>query len=89
MLGDERALFGIKERGEWRIPSFQFEGDRLVRNLRAVVAALPGTLHPIEFFTWFTSPDPALQLDGRPLSPREWLETGGDPEAVAAEAAQL
>lgn len=90
MLGeDEHALFGIKSEGSWRVPSFQFAGNRPVRNLRHALGALPRDFHPVEFFNWFTRPDPALRVEGRSVSPQAWLESGGDPGPVAIEAAQL
>jgi hypothetical protein len=90
MLNDEHTLYGIKEGGEWRVPDVQLAGNRFVRNLQAVVGAVPRDLHPLAFYNWFVAPSPALSVDHEELlSPRDWLETGGDPEPVAAEAARL
>lgn len=88
MLG-ERSLYGIKAGSEWRIPSFQFLGKRLVTNLGPVIRATPENLHPIALHNWFTRPDQALSIDDTALSPRDWLESGGDPARPAAIAAEL
>lgn len=88
MLG-ERSLYGIKTGLEWRIPSFQFAGHRLVNNLGPVIRATPEHLHPIALQNWFTRPDQSLSIDGTAFSPRDWLESGGDPERAAAIAAEL
>lgn len=88
LLG-ERSLYGLKTGSEWRIPAFQFVGDRLVHNLGAVIRATPESLHPIALQNWFTRADGALTIDGIALSPREWLESGGDPATVAAIASDL
>lgn len=83
------ALFGLKAGGAWLVPGFQFVDGRPVPNLRPVLAALPAGTHAVEFFNWFTRPDPVLRLQDEPVSPRTWLSSGGDPNLVAAEAAQL
>ncbi len=88
MLNDH-TLYGIKNGATWLVPSIQFESDALVPNLGTVVAAVPRSLHPLAFFNWFTTPSPALAIEGRPLSPRDWLLTGGDPDPVATDAAAL
>ena len=88
LLG-ERSLYGLKTGGEWRIPSFQLAGDRLVNNLAPVIRATPENLHPIALQGWFTRPDAALSIDGTAFSPRDWLESGGDPALAAAIAAEL
>lgn len=88
MLAD-RSLIGIRAGTGWRIPAYQLDGDRPVRNLRPVLQATPASLHPIALLRWLTSPDPALAIEDRAVSPREWLAAGGDPAPVAALAAEL
>lgn len=88
MLG-ERSLYGIKTGSEWSIPVFQFAGDVLVNNIGPVIRATPENLHPIALQNWFTRPDPALAIDDTAVSPRAWLESGGDPGQAAAIAAEL
>lgn len=88
MLGD-RSLYGLKTGSEWRIPSFQFAGDHLVGNLGPVIRATPENLHPIALQNWFTRVDRALSIDDTAVSPRDWLESGGDPARAAEIAAEL
>ncbi|MBA3780157.1 MAG: hypothetical protein H0X16_12840 [Chloroflexi bacterium] len=85
----DRSLYGIKADGEWRVPAFQFSGERQVRNLGSVLRATPRNLHPVELFNWLVRPNPALRIDGRPVAPLAWLESGGDPGPVAAIGAEL
>ena len=85
----ERSLFGIKVDGEWRVPAFQFSGQRQIRNLGPVLRASPQDLHPVELFNWLVRPNRVLMIDGKPVAPLAWLESGGDPDPVAAIAAEL
>ncbi len=85
----DRSLFGIKVGGEWRVPAFQFSGPRQVRNLGSVLRATPSNLHPVELFNWLVRPNRALVIDDAPVAPLSWLESGGDPDPVAAIAAEL
>ena len=85
----EGSLYGIKVRGEWRLPSFQFDPPRRVSGVEEVLRSLPPDLHPVEVSTWFTTPDPDLVLGRKPVSPRDWLLSGGGPGRVAAMAKDL
>jgi hypothetical protein len=89
-LAIERSLYGVKIRSEWRIPRFQFEKEKPVPGIEGVFPALPDDLHPIAVYSWFTTPNPDLELDeGRRLSPREWLLLGNPTEAVVELAKDL
>jgi excisionase family DNA binding protein len=88
-LLSERGLYGVKDGGGWRIPEFQVSGARLVPNLAAVVSRIPPGTHPLGVLNWFVRPDPDLAIEGRHVSPLEWLESGGDPEPAAALATDL
>lgn len=79
----ERSLYGVKLRGGWRIPRFQFDGCRLIPGVERVIAAMPADMHPLEFQNWFTLPDPDLELDDAAVSPSDWLRSGGNPGNVA------
>jgi hypothetical protein len=88
----ERTLYGVKAGRGWRLPAFQFDldqPDRLVPGIGAVLAALPRDLHPVAVYNWLTLPDPDLIWQGEPVSPLDWLRSGGDPETPAAIAADL
>lgn len=86
-----RTLYGIKWLGAWRLPSFQFEGTGTVPGIERVLPRLDPSLHPVAFAQWFTEPDTDLALGkgAAPLSPRDWLRSGGSPEVVAEIAADL
>lgn len=86
-----RKIYGLQIRGAWKIPVFQFDGDRLLPGLEEVVPALPKDLHPVGVYHWFTTPNPDLAPEEleRALSPREWLLTGRSPSTVADLAADL
>ncbi|MGI8854167.1 MAG: DNA-binding protein [Thermomicrobiales bacterium] len=80
----KRQLYGVKVRNEWRLPSFQFDGDRVVDHFADVSPALSPDLHPVEVLLWFITPTADLPIRGRDASPRQWLLSGGKPEPVIA-----
>lgn len=66
------------------VPRFQLdEHGRPLPGLASVLAALPEGLHPLEVEGFFTTAQPDLDLDGHPLTPRDWLATGGEMARVA------
>ena len=84
------TLYGIRLTSGWRIPEFQFEGDRVLPGLAEVIAVLGPDLHPISFYRWFTTPNSDLvDRAGHQVSPRDWLRLGLEPSPVAALAADL
>lgn len=85
----ERTLYGFKLRGEWRLPAFQFEAVGTLPGLDLVLPRLNPDLHPVAVLRWLTMPCPDLEIDELPVSPRDWLRTGGSPTLVAALAAEL
>ena len=57
-----------------------------------VVRALRPGAHPVAIQNFFASPNPDLYLDEgeeRPLSPRDWLLSGGGPEVLVPLAEEL
>ncbi len=86
-----RSLYGIRLRDGWRIPSFQFDGDRLLPGLGDVIGKLPSGLHPLAVANWFLTPNPDLTMgdDETSLSPRDWLRAGMDAGQVADLASDL
>jgi excisionase family DNA binding protein len=90
-LLSEHALYGIKGRKAWRIPAFQLDdtGRRLLPGLHLIIPHLADA-HPVEVASWFTSPQVDLEgPDEVPLSPRQWLLTGGDPRVLATVAEEF
>lgn len=89
----ERTLYGLRAAGRaHRLPAFQFEGGREVPNIGKVIRVVPEDLHPIEVLNWFTLPNVDLYLDEeeqRPVSPKEWLLSGGSPEVLLGLAEDL
>lgn len=69
--------------GRRRYPGWQFVGGQAVPHLSVVLEALPGGTHPVTVRSFFTTPDDALLLNGRPVSPADWLTSGGRPEPIA------
>ena len=83
------SLYGVKLADGWRLPRFQFDARRLVPGIAQVLPHLDRELHPLTVVRWFELPNPDLLLDDVPVSPRDWLRSGGDPAPVIAQAADL
>jgi len=88
-LVSARALYGMKVRGQWHLPSFQFTRGGAVPGIQEVLRELPDDLHPVEVLEWFRNPDPDLEINGRLVSPLDWLASGGDPETASVVARDL
>ena len=79
----EGTLYGVKAGRENRLPAFQFEGGGEVPGIAEVLTRMDRSVHPVAVLNWFALPNPDLYLDegeARPVSPRHWLLSGGDPE---------
>jgi hypothetical protein len=88
----KRTLYGVKAGRENRLPAFQFEGGGEVPGVGQVVSALRSGAHPVAVQNFFTSPNHDLYLDEdeeRPLSPRDWLLSGGNPKVLVPLAEEL
>jgi len=79
-----KTLWAIEDNGAWVFPAMQFESDaktgkyKQIRGLDRVFAALAPDLHPVAVAGFLRTPHPDLTLRGRPMSPIEWLHSGGD-----------
>ncbi len=87
----DRTVYGVKVSGGWRLPLFQFAGDRLVPGLERVLPSLAPDLHPVEVWRWLSTPTADLPhgSEEMPLSPLDWLLLGLDPAPVARLAAAV
>ncbi|HET7434947.1 MAG TPA: hypothetical protein VFN10_09580 [Thermoanaerobaculia bacterium] len=83
-------IYGVKGRDGWLIPGFQFAaGKRLVPNLMRVLPRMRRDLHPLEVQHWLTTASSDFTIDGRKVSPLDWLIAGRDPELVERLASAL
>jgi hypothetical protein len=79
----QRRLIGIRQSRGWLLPAYQFgAGGGLLPGLDRVAAGLPDGVHPVVLARFFTTPQPELVVARRSVSPRQWLQGGGDPERV-------
>ncbi len=78
------SLYGVEYDGEKRLPRFQFERRHILPGLAEVLAELPANLSPIDVAEWFLSPNPDLEVEEQPVSPREWLLSGRSVEHVVS-----
>jgi hypothetical protein len=85
----DRALYAFKIGAGLRLPSWQFARHASIPGLRAVLAALPADLHPLEVAGFMTTAEADLAVGEQPTSPRDWLIGGGDVSVVVDLAAQL
>ena len=86
LTGPRPTLYGMKWRGEWLLPRFQFAGKAEIPGFDEVVPHLDPNLNPVAVARWFLTPSPDLvvEKDGEePISPREWLLAGHSPMEIA------
>jgi len=74
----DRSLFFLEIADERYYPTWQFDGNKTVRGLKEVLAALALTDHPVTVDHWFQTPSVDLLIDNEPVSPLDWLRGGGD-----------
>lgn len=84
-----RDVWALRHGARWVLPAVQFDGQSLLPGWPAVARALPEAAHPLEILGFLTTPQPELQLAGRPQSVHDWLRSGGSPLAVEPLAAGL
>lgn len=90
-IGDG-TLYAVRAFKEQRLPRFQFADGGEVPNSGEVLREVREGVHPVSVENWFTLPNPDLYLDedeAEPVSPRDWLRSGGSPEAVVPLAREL
>lgn len=84
----EGKLIGWKDRG-WRLPAWQFTADGTLPGLEMVLRALPDDQPQLVVTAFMNTPQPDLEINGKPATPRDWLLAHGDPRMVAELAATL
>jgi hypothetical protein len=67
--------------GQAVIPRWQVREGRIVPGLKELFGPAP-QLHPLAVARFMTAAHPDLELDEEPVSPSDWLLTGGDLEPV-------
>lgn len=88
-LLSERRLLATKDGGEWRLLALQFTDDRMIPNIGAVIESLPAGMPVLAAANWLATPEPDLEIGGRPATPIDWLRSGGDPGRVVELTADL
>lgn len=78
----DRALYAFKIGGGLRLPAWQFHRHDSIPGLRAMLAALPADLHPLEVAGFMSTAGAGLIVEDEPTSPRDWLLGGGDVRVV-------
>jgi hypothetical protein len=84
----EGKLTGWKERG-WRLPAWQFANSGALPGLDQVLRAIPDDQPQLMVAAFMNTPQPDLEINGKPATPRQWLLAHGDPGAVAELASTL
>lgn len=89
----ERTLWALAADTGVRLPRVQFNDDGSeIAGMGSVLRTLPGDLHPVSVFRWLTTPVADLTASDEgdvPLSPRDWLRSGGGPDAAIEAARDL
>ena len=83
------SLYGVKVGRSWLIPLWQLEEANPLPHLRKVIAGIPEGTSAVTLQRVMTQPSEELYIDGKPVSPRNWLLTGNEPGAVVEIVRQL
>lgn len=84
----EGRLTGWKDKG-WRLPTWQFVESGALPGLDVVLRAIPDDQPQLMVAAFMNTPQPDLEINGRPVTPRQWLLAHGDARPVAELAATL
>ena len=82
-------LMGWKDRGGWRLPRWQFTDHGVLPGLEQVIAALPEDQPALVIAAFMTTPQEDLMARSQPITPVDWLASGGDPQRVARLASMI
>lgn len=78
-----RTLYAVKSGSTLRFPGFQFAGGAELPNWEQVAPHFPADAHPVAVERFMDAPHPDLDVDGDPVSPSDWLLSGGPASTVA------
>lgn len=80
----DKQLVAIRTSRRLLLPAWQFDDDgKPLRGLRDVLKHARSPEHPLAMQAFMTTPQNELQVDGRVMTPREWLISGGKPDDLA------
>src|SRR3546814_832228 len=60
----QRLLYGIRLRGRWLLPAFQFDGEKALPGLEDVLPAISPEIHPVAVARFFMFPQNGLTVAG-------------------------
>ncbi len=83
------SLYGVKVGRSWLIPRWQLDEANPLPHLRKVIAAIPEGTSAVTMERVMTQPSEELYVDGKPVSPRNWLLAGNEPGVVVDIVRQL
>jgi hypothetical protein len=85
----EGSLYTFSLRGERYFPDWQFDDGLPALAFKRVINALDPSAHPLLVDHWFRSPNVDLVIEDEPVTPIDWLTTGGTPDMPATLAEDL
>jgi hypothetical protein len=86
----DRSLVGIQEQRTWRVPRFQFtQTGRVLPGLPELLRVVPEDVPLVVLATFLDRVSPDLVPGDDPVTPRVWLESGGDVANVVELAGSL
>lgn len=85
----DRTLRAVKRGGAWHVLACQFTDSGEVLGVGEVVSLLPKDAPAVAVDRFLTEQNPDLVVEGRIVSPIDWLLMGGDVETVASIAANV
>ncbi|HEX9774591.1 MAG TPA: hypothetical protein VGB83_03310 [Actinomycetota bacterium] len=85
----ERSLYAFEGPKGRCFPRWQFRGGKPLPGLKVVFARMAKDVHPLVVDHWFTTPNVDLAVEEEPVSPADWLATGGRPDRAAELAEDL
>jgi hypothetical protein len=79
------GLYSFLVGNKRRYPAWQFTGDAkqpLLSGLATLVKGLPEGMHPASVQGFMTTPQESLTINDERVTPAEWLQRGGAPQAL-------